>query len=318
MFYDLNVPFEPSSSPQTGNAREKANIASWISPEDQAKLDARLDILIHLGYTIIALNQTITGVFNPKSHRNILQGIRPREGIVILRRLTIILTEESEKGSGLVASNTDALKAYDLIALCPTTPTTFQQACLTYSVASPLTAHVITFDLQANQRLPFFMKMSLVRTAMKNGAVFEIRYCTTIKRNSAERSRRNWWINAKEVVRATGGKGLVFTGGGLDSEVRAPKDVENLAILLGCKQDQAHHSMTSTVKSLLLRAQTRQTYRAVLSEPQIVAAKSLPIPRPAVPPAKKRPLTENEDDEDDCDTASKTEKRRKKKKKGAK
>ncbi|KAG8883362.1 hypothetical protein FRB97_006787 [Tulasnella sp. 331] len=290
MFYDLNVPFQPTAPLQTDQPSISDGLVR-LSAKDQAKLDAQLDILIHLGYTVIALNQTVTGVFNPKMHRNTLQGIRTREGIVILRRLTIILTEESEKGSGLVTSNFDALKAYDLIALCPTTPTTFQHACLTYSVASPITAHIITFDLQANQRLPFFMKLSLVRTAIKNGAVFEIRYCTIVKKNAGERARRNWWINAKDVVRATGGKGLIFAGGGLESEVRAPTDVINLGTLLGCKQDQAHHAMTSTTKSLMLRAQTRQTYRAVLSQPRLILTTSPPI----ITLAKKRPLEEEEE-----------------------
>ncbi|KAG8848457.1 hypothetical protein FRB96_001243 [Tulasnella sp. 330] len=271
MFYDLNVPFQPTAPLQTDQPSISDGLVR-LSAKDQAKLDAQLDILIHLGYTVIALNQTVTGVFNPKTHRNTLQGIRTREGIVILRRLTIILTEESEKGSGLVTSNFDALKAYDLIALCPTTPTTFQHACLTYSVASPITAHIITFDLQANQRLPFFMKLSLVRTAIKNGAVFEIRYCTIVKKNAGERARRNWWINAKDVVRATGGKGLIFAGGGLESEVRAPTDVINLAF--------TH-----------LEKETRQTYRAVLSQPRLILTTSPPI----ITLAKKRPLEEEEE-----------------------
>lgn len=127
-----------------------------------------------------------------------------------------------------IASSAEALKSYDLIAICPMTASTFQHACLTYSVASATTAHIICLDLQANQRLPFFLKPSLVRTAIKNGAVFEIRYCTLMKRGNGERARRNWWINAKEVVRASGGKGLIFTGGGSESQVRGPKDVINL------------------------------------------------------------------------------------------
>lgn len=132
-------------------------------------------------------------------------------------------------GSRQVATNAEALRPYDIIALCPTTQSTFQQSCLTYSVASPVAAHIITFDLQANQRLGFFLKQSLVQTAIKNGAVFEIRYFTAVRRaGNNDRSRRNWWINAKEVVRATAGKGLVLSSGGSEAEVRGPQDVVNL------------------------------------------------------------------------------------------
>lgn len=56
-----------------------------------------------VGYTVVALNQTIRGVFNPATHKNTLMKIRPRTDLTILRRLTIILTEDSEKGFGLVS-----------------------------------------------------------------------------------------------------------------------------------------------------------------------------------------------------------------------
>lgn len=56
-----------------------------------------------VGYTVVALNQTIRGVFNPATHKNTLLKIRPRKDITVLRRLTIILTEDSEKGFGLVS-----------------------------------------------------------------------------------------------------------------------------------------------------------------------------------------------------------------------
>ncbi|KAG8980241.1 hypothetical protein FRB90_007722 [Tulasnella sp. 427] len=270
MYFDLNVPVGPvTEGSKKGKAPATANDVDW-SERDQAALDARLDVLAHLGYTAIALNQTIRGVFNPATHKNTLLKIRPREDITLLRRLTIILTEESEKGFGLVNGNADILKSYDIIALCPTTATTFSLACLTHSVPSPIAAHIITFDLHSAPRLPFFLKLSTLKVAVKNGAVIEIPYFPIVKRGMGDQARRNWWSTAKEVVRVLGGKGLIFSGGGYEGDVRGAKDVINLSTILGCKQDQGHHAMAVTPKSLLLRAQTRQTYRAVLSEPRLI------------------------------------------------
>ena len=70
------------------------------------------------------------------------------------------------------------------------------------------------------------MKHTLVRTAIKNGCVFEINYTGALQ-NDAE--RRNWWAAAREVVRVTKGKGLVVSSGvESDVDLRSPKDVGNL------------------------------------------------------------------------------------------
>lgn len=120
----------------------------------------------------------------------------------------------------------------------------------------------------------------MVRTALRNGAVFEIPYASALD-NIA---KRNWWAAAREVVRVTKGKGLIVTGGGMDvTDLRAPRDVGNLVTFLGLAQDMAHNAATITPKSLVLRAQTRKTYRAVFSEPRVVIpATSAAVPRDVV------------------------------------
>jgi len=77
-----------------------------------------------------------------------------------------------------------------------------------------------------------------VRTAIKNGAVFEIAYAgalggdgdiSTGGGESGAGAKRNWWAAARELVRVTKGKGLVVSGGvGAESDLRAPRDVGNL------------------------------------------------------------------------------------------
>ena len=67
----------------------------------------------------------------------------------------------------------------------------------------------------------------MVRTALRNGAVFEIPYTSALDSTA----KRNWWATAREVVRVTKGKGLVVTGGGMDvADIRAPKDIGNLCV----------------------------------------------------------------------------------------
>ena len=108
----------------------------------------------------------------------------------------------------------------------------------------------------------------MVRTALRNGAVFEIPYTSALDSTA----KRNWWSTAREVVRVTKGKGLIVTGGGMDiADIRAPKDIGNLCVqtfgsvlslltesirvtFLGLAQNTAHVAATATPKTLVLRA----------------------------------------------------------------
>ena len=113
-------------------------------------------------------------------------------------------------------------------------------ACLTHSLPSNLTAHIISLPLTL-PRLPYHLKHTVVRTAIKNGAVFEINYVGAIGgendplivdanvAESGSNAKRNWWAMARELVRVTKGKGLLVSGG-VFAEVdhRAPRDIANL------------------------------------------------------------------------------------------
>jgi len=92
--------------------------------------------------------------------------------------------------------------------------------------------------------LPFYLKHTLVRTAIKNGAVFEINYAGAIGgesevnlssfgvSDSGVSAKRNWWAAAREVVRVGKGKGVIVSAGvGSEADYRGPKDIENLPSL---------------------------------------------------------------------------------------
>jgi ribonuclease P/MRP protein subunit RPP1 len=61
-----------------------------------------------VGYTVLAFNQCIKTKVEPKTFVNILdpllRQVKKRQGIIYLKRLTILLDEDSEKGFGLVRS----------------------------------------------------------------------------------------------------------------------------------------------------------------------------------------------------------------------
>ncbi|KAG2365700.1 RNase P subunit p30-domain-containing protein [Suillus spraguei] len=300
MHFDLNFPVTASGSTyqpkKNKNKQPQQSSSAAFTPAQIKGIEARLDLLEHLGYTVIAFNQSVNKKIDPKTHVNILDGLlkqlRARPRTVFLKRLTIVLDNDSEKGFGL---------PYDVIALLPTTSATFSLACLTHSLPSPLTAHIIALPLTL-PRLPFQLKHTLVRTAIKNGAVFEINYAGAIGGESdaslstfgvsdtGVSGKRNWWAAAREVVRVAKGKGIVVSGGvASEADYRGPKDIENLLTLLDLAQNLAHDASVGVPRSLILRAQARKTYRAVLSEPRLVVPEATQI----VPPTQQTEDGEN-------------------------
>ncbi|KAI0725219.1 PHP domain-like protein [Fomitopsis betulina] len=309
MYIDLNVP-TPQAPSQPGQSQSRKGKGKQnapppkvnFAPAQLATLEHRIDLLVHLRYTVLALNQTIETKLDPKNHVNVLDSLlsqlKKRPGLVLLKRLTIVLDEESEKGFGLTSANTPLVASYDILSLLPTTQGSLSLACLTHTLPSPLTTHIIALPL-TSPRLPFRLKHTLIRTALKNGAVFELSYGGALGAEADPSSglgeggagaKRNWWANAREVVRVTKGKGVLVSGGIVnDADLRGTRDVANLMTVLGLSPDAAHNASTKVPQSLVLRAQTRRTYRAVLSEPRIVIPNSSPTqtittiaPAPAV------------------------------------
>lgn len=218
-----------------------------------------------VGYTVIAFNQTVRKKVDVKIDVNVLDGalkqLKPRTGIVYLKRLTIVLDEDSEKGFGLarisrfhhcsiltlaqINANTSFFAGYDLLSLVPTTQPTLVLACLTHTLPSALTTHIISLPLTL-ARLPYHLKHTLIRTAIKNGAVFEINYTgalggesdpVLVEANAAlngDHAKKNWWASARELCRVTKSKNLIVSGGVVaEADLRAPRDVANLWVVIG-------------------------------------------------------------------------------------
>lgn len=64
------------------------------------------ETLPSVGYSVIAFEQKVYSKVDAKTHANsldpLLKQLRKRENIVYLKRLTLVLDEESEKGNGMV------------------------------------------------------------------------------------------------------------------------------------------------------------------------------------------------------------------------
>lgn len=120
MYFDLNVPVPFQQTAGTKKGKEKQTAPSSADIET---LEAKVDLLVHcalhsdtsshivdprleVGYTVLAFTQTVHKKVDPKTHINVVEGVlgqlKPRPGIVFLKRLSIILDEDSEKGFGLV------------------------------------------------------------------------------------------------------------------------------------------------------------------------------------------------------------------------
>jgi len=107
---------------------------------------------------------------------------------------------------------------------------------------SALTAHIIAIPLTL-PRLPYHLKHTLIRTALKNGTVFEVNYVGAVggeqdaviadagAAESGTSAKRNWWACTRELLRVTKGRGVILSGGVVsDGDARPPRDVANLCV----------------------------------------------------------------------------------------
>jgi ribonuclease P/MRP protein subunit RPP1 len=130
MYFDLNVPVptraqllgQSQSKKGKGKQPQQSNVVVYTAAQI-AVIEARVDLLLHcewlsraykyllslkwtVGYTVLAFNQYVAKRVDAKSHVNVLDPLlaqlRKRHGVVFLKRLTLILDQESEKGTGLV------------------------------------------------------------------------------------------------------------------------------------------------------------------------------------------------------------------------
>ncbi|KAL2882935.1 RNA-binding RNA processing protein rpp1 [Colletotrichum sp. CLE4] len=239
MLYDLNIPWSPTTSP--------ADLARTIS------------FASSLGYTVLALNHTITppipsqitnplpkfpqptttttSASNTTSPPQSTTSSQQKQQPTILHRATVTLSDPSQN----YRLPTLAL-AYDILAVRPTTEKAFQAACLSMSEPS-----LISLDL--TQHFPFHFRPKPLMAAVARGVKFEVCYSQILTSSSSSagsssggsigpppdaRARATFISNFSSLVRATKGRGIVVSSearGALG--LRAPNDVVNLLAVWG-------------------------------------------------------------------------------------
>ncbi|KAJ1018994.1 hypothetical protein NDA16_004797 [Ustilago loliicola] len=288
-----------ASSSAAATPEPPATPLSSLREKDATSLAQVILELNELRYSHVAFNHVVYSKYDPAVNPNTLAPLRdgkpnppfpeldPRtwakgkakagstrnaDGLTQLSRLTLVLDDQSmaKSGSGWVTNNANALQSYDLLAVRPTTEAAFQHACLTLSELKPFSIDIISLDFGAQPRLPFFLKRSTVNAALENGVQFEITYAQAVSEDGSK-ARKNLISGARDLLRVTNGKGVFFSSGATEAlSLRAPYDVINLGAIFGLNPSAARDAISSNCRSLLLRSQTRKTYRGVVSHPVVV------------------------------------------------
>ncbi|KAL2831827.1 RNase P subunit p30-domain-containing protein [Aspergillus cavernicola] len=229
MFYDLNVPYSPGD------------------PE----ASATLNFLAELGYTTVALSQTITGKLPPNPTPPPLPSNVPR-GLTLLTRLNLPLSDpaQNQRLTGIAQS-------YDLVALRPTNEKALLNACTSAE------CDIISLDLSV--RHPYHFKFKMLSAAIARGIRFEICYGPGVTGSGLE-ARRNLIGNAMALIRATRGRGIIVSSEARKAlGVRAPFDVINLACVWGLSQELGKEAICAESRKVTALARLKRTsWRGVI------------------------------------------------------
>ncbi|PYH94788.1 putative ribonuclease P complex subunit Pop2 [Aspergillus ellipticus CBS 707.79] len=257
MFYDLNVPYG----------------------SDDPEISHTLNFLAELGYTTVALSQTLSG----KLPQNLSPPVPPKnapKGLTILTRLNLTLSDpaQNQRLSNLT-------QIYDLVALRPTNDKILLNAC------TNLECDIISLD--CSERLPFHFKFKMVSAAISRGIRFEICYGPGVTGSGLE-ARRNLIGNAMSLIRATRGRGIIVSSEARRAlSVRAPWDVINLACVWGLSQERGKEAICEEARKVTALAKLKRTsWRGIID---VVDGGETKAPK-APAPGPKKPQVEAKGD----------------------
>ena len=249
--FDLNIPWSPNTDPQN--------------------LERMLAYATHLGYKTVALNHLVSTPLpgqivnplptlpsTPPRHQSAPQHARDSSVPTVLHRATILLSDPSHNHRlPSLASH------YHLLALRPTTEKSFAAACLSIQ-------DVPLISLDLSTRLPFPLRRKQVAVAVSRGLRFEISYAQLF----SSTRRANFIGNVMNLIRATGGKGLVVSSGaGSAVELRAPRDVVNLLSVWGLGTERGVEAFGAGPRSVVVNEGARRAgYRGVVEIVKAVPA----------------------------------------------
>ncbi|KAJ5475104.1 hypothetical protein N7539_008170 [Penicillium diatomitis] len=224
MFFDLNVPY---------------------SQDDPEALNT-LNFLAELGYTTVALSQTVTGKLPTSLTPPTLPSNAPKS-LQLLTRLNLTLSDTAQN-----QRLNNLTQAYDIVALRPTNEKTLLNACTT------LECDMISLDLSV--RLPFHFKFKMLSAALSRGIRLEICYGPGVTGSGFD-ARRNLIGNAMSLIRATrGGRGIIVSSEARRAlSLRAPWDVINLTCVWGLSQERGKEAICEEARKVTALAKLKRT-----------------------------------------------------------
>ncbi|KAJ9236234.1 hypothetical protein DTO207G8_3246 [Paecilomyces variotii] len=229
MFYDLNVPYSA----------------------DDPEILHTLEFLAELGYTTVALSQTITGKIPPNAAPPSPPANAPKS-LTLLSRVNIPLADPSQNQRLTALAET-----YSLVAVRPTNEKSLLNAC------NNLDCDLISLDF--SERLPFHFKFKTLASAISRGVRFEICYGPGVTGSGLE-ARRNLIGNAMALIRATRGRGIIISSEAKRAlGVRAPWDVINLACVWGLSQERGKEAICEEARKVTALARLkRSSWRGIV------------------------------------------------------
>ncbi|GAA5984584.1 hypothetical protein JCM10908_003411 [Rhodotorula pacifica] len=272
------------------------NVVERWTPEERDDMLRKVSMASLLGYSTLLLTISIPPTFDPSLlsfPTPLFPHLDPRtapprtQGLVMqMWRINIeSYGDEAVKGAGQKGyfgfSNSTAHlypAQTTLLSVSPTNLSSFSHIALSVAPPSPFAPTLITLDPSLSPRLPFPLKRGMISTLSRTGVGFELvlRGVTRLdlpgeQPGEAGKRRRNWIAGAREVVRATEGKGVVISSGAVKAgEMRGTEDLINLCSLIGMPPSVAKDALTVNPQRAVMRGLSlRQTYRGVISNPTL-------------------------------------------------
>ncbi|CAO2186404.1 unnamed protein product [Urochloa humidicola] len=267
LFYDLSLLPCSSSSSVGGGGDDSSNPSST-----RLQLLAATARALELGFAAVALDHPHRGLL-ADSHRCRTELFSPLSSLPLppsaalhrrrlaspasepfrqYTRITLSLDSAAAAASALAPSAARLLRTYDLIAARPLTQAAFDHLC-----QAPLSAQhldLISIDFSSHSKLPFRIKLPMLKLALQKGLHFEIAYSPLISTDI--NAKRNLLAEVKLLVDWTKGKNLIISSAAhTASQIRGPYDVINLsAYLLGLPINRVKAAISTNCRSLVLKA----------------------------------------------------------------
>ncbi|KAG8050883.1 hypothetical protein GUJ93_ZPchr0009g1617 [Zizania palustris] len=244
-FFDLSLLPDNSSSISTGTSSRL--------------LAAALD----LGYSAVALDRPHRGLLADSHSASCIASPLPlptsaslhrrRHPFQQYTRLTLSLDSAAACASALAPSAVRLLRTYDIVAARPLTQAAFDHLC---QVAFD---HLDIVSIDFSYKLPFRLKLPMLKLALQRGLYFEIAYSPLI---TDATSGRQLMAQAKLLVDWTKGKNLIISSAAhVASEIRGPYDVVNLcAYLLGLSTQRAKAAISVNCRTLISKAMRKKHF----------------------------------------------------------